>query len=441
MTLPARWPFSVTRIPFFYGWVIWLMSTVGLWMTIPGQTMGMAVFTDYFIVELGLGRTELSTAYLLGTVGSSLCLTHTGRWYDRYGARTVLVASSMALGLCVVFISFAGPIARGLASWLAFDIAMLSFALITLGYFGVRLTGQGILAGANRNILLVWFERRRGLVAGARGVFMSLGFSLAPLILAALIDAVQWRQALWVLAAATGVAFALLSLVVARDNPESCGLLPDGDKSMTPTTRTSPLPERVGATLAEARRTPTFWVYSLSLATYSLAGTAVTFHVVDIFEAAGRARAEAFAYFLPLASVAVIVNLIASGWSDRISLKPLLVAMLCAFCLGTIGLTHLSTQWGFWVTVCGFGVGSGLWATLSNLAYVRLFGRRHLGEVSAGGGSLSVFGSAIGPALFSAGKDLTGSYTEVALLCTLVFAILLWASLALLPKEPVLPRS
>ena len=58
MTLPAKWPFDVGRVPFFYGWVIWLLSTIGLWMTVPGQTMGMAGFTDYFIVELGLSRLQ-----------------------------------------------------------------------------------------------------------------------------------------------------------------------------------------------------------------------------------------------------------------------------------------------------------------------------------------------------------------------------------------------
>ena len=99
-------------------------------------------------------------------------------------------------------------------------------------------------------------------------------------------------------------------------------------------------------------------------------------------------------------------------------------------------MTQLSLEWGFWVVVGGFGVGSGLWATLSNLAYVRFFGRRHLGEVSASGVSLSVLGSAIGPALFSAGKDLTSSYAEVSILCAAVFAVLLLVALAVVPKEP-----
>ncbi|MBT6278387.1 MAG: MFS transporter [Chromatiales bacterium] len=435
LTLPSAWPFDVRRLPFFYGWAIWLVSTVGLWMTVPGQTMGMAVFTDSLIIELGLSRTQLSTAYMLGTVGSSLYLTQAGRLFDRYGARTMLVCASVALGVCVVYITLIGPLARLVAGWTPFALAYFTFPLIVVGYFGVRLTGQGVLAGANRNVLLVWFERRRGLVSGARGVFMSLGFSLAPLMLAALIDGFGWRGALWVLAAATGIGFALVALVFARDTPESCGLLPDGDVPVASRQMSAaPSTAALNATLAEAKRSTPFWIYSLSLATYSLTGTAVTFHIVDIFEAVGRGRAEAFGYFLPLATMAVMVNLLASWGSDRCRLKPLLLTMLLGFLLGSFGLTVLDSAWGYWVVVTGYGIGSGLWAVLSNLTYVRFFGRLHLGEISGLAVSMSVVGSAIGPALFSVGKDLTGAYTAPAWFCFCIFVVLLFAAMRV--EEP-----
>ncbi len=72
-------PFNPAETPFFYGWVIWLLSTLGFLMSLPGQTMGMAVFTAPFIEAFGLTRTELSLAYLFGTVSSSFFLTTAGR--------------------------------------------------------------------------------------------------------------------------------------------------------------------------------------------------------------------------------------------------------------------------------------------------------------------------------------------------------------------------
>ena len=56
------------------------------------------------------------------------------------------------------------------------------------GYFGFRFSGQGVTTSASRNALLLWSEQRRGLVSGVREVFVSVDFSLSPLLLAMLID-------------------------------------------------------------------------------------------------------------------------------------------------------------------------------------------------------------------------------------------------------------
>jgi len=165
-TVPAQWPFDVRRLPFFYGWAIWLFSTMGFLMSIPGQTMGMAVFTDAFIETLGLSRTQLSITYFFGTLGSALFLTRAGRWYDRLGARTMMVGASLGLALVLLYISSVDLLAGAIAGWTGWALGVVTFPLIMLGYFGVRFAGQGVMTSASRNVLLVWFERRRGIVSG-----------------------------------------------------------------------------------------------------------------------------------------------------------------------------------------------------------------------------------------------------------------------------------
>lgn len=131
--IPVDWPFQPKRVPFFYGWVVWLFSTLGFLMSIPGQTMGMAVFTDPLIDVTGLSRTELSMAYLFGTVASSLFLTRAGRWFDQYGGRIMIAIASVCLSVMLLFIS-------------AVDVLMSvigggAFVLMLVGYFGVRFFG------------------------------------------------------------------------------------------------------------------------------------------------------------------------------------------------------------------------------------------------------------------------------------------------------------
>jgi MFS transporter, OFA family, oxalate/formate antiporter len=169
---------------------------------------------------------------------------------------------------------------------------------------------------------------------------------------------------------------------------------------------------------------------------HALFGTAVTFHIVDIFAHAGRSRAEAFAYFLPQAIVSVTVNLTASTLADRTPLKPYLVLMLAGFVAGAIGLLRLDSDLGYWMLVAGFGVGGGLWGVLSNLAYVRHFGRRHLGAISGLGTSLTVLASAVGPVLFALGLDVLGDYRAAMWLCLALNLALLAAAVVIRQREP-----
>ena len=274
LKLSPTWPFNPAKVPFFYGWIIWIFSTLGYLFSIPGQTMGMAVFTDAFIDTLGMSRTELSMAYLFGTVGSSLFLTRAGKLYDIHGGRIMITLSSLVLGLMVLFLSFVDVMADLLGGG--------AFVLMLIGYFGVRFSGQGVLTSCSRNVLLHWFVKRRGLVTGIRGIFVSFGFSIAPLLIAWLMLSVGWRGALWSMAALVGIGFCILALVFIRDKPESIGLLPDGEQPLPGDKASSIAVEHKNKSLAQARRDPVFWIYSASLGMHALFGTALTFHVVSI---------------------------------------------------------------------------------------------------------------------------------------------------------------
>ena len=425
--ISVNWPFNPNKVPFFYGWVVWSFSTLGILFSIPGQTMGLAVFTDSFIEVLGLTRTELSLAYLVGTVGSSLFLARAGRWYDLFGGRTMITISSLVLSLMIVYISFVDSLSTMLGG-----SSFISFFLIMIGYFGVRFFGQGILTSCSRNVLLLWFVKKRGLVGGIRNVFVSLGFSIAPLFLAGLISLYGWRESLWILAALGGFGFSLMAFIFIRDNPQSCGMRADAIDSKS---HEEVQKEAESITLYLVKRNPIFWIYSFSLGMHSLLSTAIVFHIVSIFEEVGKGKAEAFSYFIPAAIFSTTSNLFASWAADKINLKPILIIMLLSFCVGSLGFINLEKDWGFWVLAFGFGVGGGLWGVISNLTFIRFFGPKHLGEISGFSTSLTVFASAIGPAAFSLGFDYFGNYAAPAKICLGFLIILLLFSVFLDHKE------
>ena len=291
----AHRPFHPGRLPFFYGWVIMVCGIVGQLMSLPGQTIGISVFTDDLIQATGLSRLNLSTAYMFGTALGSFLLPLSGRFYDVAGARTAAMTAGAGLGLSLLYMSQVDFLPRLLAgdsppTW-------MNFAFVLIGILMIRFTGQGTLTLISRNVLMEWFEAKRGLVNGVSGVFISLSFSAAPWMFEQFIRGFTWRGAWLILAATVGLLFPVFAWLFFRDKPEDHGLLPDGRRSRETSGTTignedasredSAQSEAKSYTAAQARRTYEFWVYSLALSVFALYATAMTFHIFSLFAKAG----------------------------------------------------------------------------------------------------------------------------------------------------------
>jgi len=428
-------PFDPGRWPFFYGWIVLGFGTMGMLMSVPGQTVGVSVFTDFLIDALSIPRNLLSLAYLAGTIGSALLLTRAGKFYDRFGARTMTVIVSIGLGLVLMYLSFSEAITAGLRSLLPFVGArapgnvIIPFIIMSFGFFMLRFMGQGSLTLASRNMVMEWFEKRRGLANGVLGVAVSFGFSYSPRILDGFIEQFTWQGAWRVMAVMIGVGFALLAFLFFRDKPEDHGLIPDG-KEITASSRNHP--ETVAArsfTLPEARKTFTFWVFTLGLLMSGLIVTAFTFHVVSIFETSGLTRDQAVAIFFPSSIVAVAFQFTGSYISDYIKLKFVLAMQLAGMVLLCLGVVILDQGFPVLVVIAGMGICQGLFGVNGNLAWARFFGRGHLGAVSGFATAWMVAGTAVGPYLFSLSLDSTGSYAGAAIISLVIVAVLMVGAL------------
>ena len=101
----ANFPFSPLRFPFFYGWCIVIFTTLGMISSIPGQTMGVGVYTDFLIQNSHLTRMQISMAYMTGTILSSLLLPLAGRYYDLVGGRIMIVFAGIGMGISLLLLA------------------------------------------------------------------------------------------------------------------------------------------------------------------------------------------------------------------------------------------------------------------------------------------------------------------------------------------------
>lgn len=442
LRLPDTIPFSPARWPFFYGFWIVLCGILGILMSAPGQTIGVAVFTDYLIEALNVSRLQLSLAYMVGTIGSSLVIVRAGRLIDLIGARSVAAAASLFLGCVLLYLSRVDIIAESLriGPLEPFGVAV-ALVSVTFGFLLLRLMGQGVLTLSSRTMVMRWFDELRGRVSAVVGLAISVLFAGSPLVFDTLIGQLGWRGTWVALGALTGIGFTIFILVFFRDTPEGAGLVPDGKCRGIYNEDGSPIETEVQWTEHEARRTYTFWVFNIGLAMFSMISTAVAFHVVSIFETAGLSRGEAVSIFLPGAVVAVVVN-IAAGWLGdwkpfRYKLKYILMALIAGQILLSVGVLVLSGMAGKTLIIVGNGVSGGIFGMLSNVVWPRYFGRRHLGAISGANMAYLVFFSAVGPSIYGWSETVFGGYGVSAVLTMSIAAVLfVLAFRADLPVRP-----
>ncbi len=431
-------PFQVSKFPFFYGWVILAAGTIGILMSIPGQTMGVAVFTESLLSDLQINRNSLSLAYLVGTLGSGLIITRAGKLYDKHGARVMAFIAGVMLGLMLVYLTRIDRLVESLkeVGWLS--PAVLTFVLLAFGFWGIRFFGQGLLTMVSRNMVMKWFNRRRGLANAVLGIFSALGFSVAPKILDEVIQRLEWRGAWIFLAILVGIVFALFVIFVYRDNPEDCGCVADGKLGAAKKSRRPPsLPDH-DFTLKEARKTIAFWAFTLGLSLSALYISGLTFHVVSVFEASGLTREQGLGIFIPTSLIAVGIQFLGGYASDYIRLKFLLVLFALGMTVSIVGLTMLGgNSLGYWMIIGGNGVVWGLYTVLIGVTWPRFYGLKNLGAISGFSLSWTVIGSALGPYMFSVSMDLTGGYDLVAWICLAISVFLV--VLAFKADNPGLP--
>ncbi|MFK7896802.1 MAG: MFS transporter [Myxococcota bacterium] len=419
----ANFPFRPASFPVYYGWVVLAVSTVGLIMSAPGQTIGVSVFTEDLLQATGLSRVEFSNAYLVGTLASGLCLPYAGTLIDRAGVRAGVVAASLGLGLVLAGLSQIDRAAARLAE-VGLPLPQTTFALFCIGFLGLRFTGQGVLTLVCRTMLGRWFERRRGLVSSIAAPFSTLAFASSPIFLGAWVNESGWRDAWLEMALIVGFGMAFFGWLFFRESPEDCGLIMEGGAAPAVEAGSESGAEDEGEgegsaqaettgrdfTRGEALRTAAFWIVTIGIANHAMVGTGIALHIVDLGAEIGLDEAAALRVFLPVTMISMPTAIIMGLAVDRFPIRFLIMGMMLGQML-MFGLApHMNDPLLYRICIAGWGLSAGFYGPLTVAALPNFFGRTHLGAISGVMMMVIVIASALGPALLAGFKAHFGSY-------------------------------
>jgi MFS family permease len=300
----------------------------------------------------------------------------------------------------------------GLASLWMSQVA--SLWMLVVGFFGIRLCGQGALSLGSGHALAMWFERRLGVAEGIRLTVFGLGMASLPAAAALCIDRFGWRTTWPILGLGAAVSVIALVLTVHKDRPEDMGQTLDGDP--TPDTTLDPdgpskeVEAVWGFTLNEALRSPAFWAVVLASMNSAMIGTALLFHVQPLAVSVGMDESSAARLIGTFAVVSTSLFFVAGSLSDRVrpgfvfATVAALISGACLVHVWATGATGLTLAWTM------LGIGSALQMTTSAPTLARCFGRAHHGAIRGMQTTVSVAGSAIGPLVLGLSADLSGDF-------------------------------
>lgn len=385
------------------GWRTITFASVAMIMTVYGQTAGVSVFVDPLIEELDVSRSAISTVYSAASLIAAAMIPWVGGWIDRVGVRRATILIAGAFGLTV--------------AGLAMTINVLWLAV---GFFGIRLLGQGALSLASKTMVAIHFRAGLGRAVGITGAIAAVGMAIVPVVMAATIDAGGWRLA-WLLGAAS------LWVVV---TPVTLWALPRGADRLEREDEAEAAHAPTRWSRGMAMRTPMFWVITLGGASASLIITGLTFHQISILGQAGLSPTAAAANFLPQTVASVSAVAAVGVLSDRLPPRRLLISAMALLVLGVLLIPVLAVPLVPIAYAAALGAGLGSTQALEGALYVRYFGVHAIGAIRGAAFSVTVAAAALGPVLVGLAHELTGGYT--AALVMLVLPLLVGAAAAVI---------
>ena len=395
-----------------YAWWVLLASIVILSLN-AGARLMIGVLIKPIIAEFGWSRGTVSAAVFVNMVVLALAVLVTGRLYDRYGPKWVILVSSVVSSSGLVLMATMD------SRWEFF----LYYGVISAVGLG------GTMSTLFAAVVSRWFEKHRGTVISLATTGNSLGqFALVPLFAAVLLDD-GWRATMVLVGLVFLAVNVVLALTVIRGDPEDLGKEPYGRSrppgpgsalaagagpgaaavSLGVAAPDGPEPRSLG--LREAMRTASFWLFTVAMFVCGAGDFLLTTHLVPMATDHGVSTPTAVAMLAWFGLLSMGGILLAGPASDLVGNKtPIALAFALRVAVFLL-VVWWQTATTFWVLSLVFGFTFLITAPLTTTLMGRLYGFGSIGVLSGfvicvhhvGGGLWAYLGGVV--------FDLTGGYT------------------------------
>lgn len=362
-----------------------LFGVFELLFSAPGQTFLISLFVKPIFDEINVSQSAFAGLYSAATLGASLLLNPAGRLIDKHSTKTIVILNTvlMAAGCCIL-------------------AASTTLVTLFIGFFAVRLMGQGVYGLTASTLIIKQFKKNRGKAMGV----ITLGFPISELIYPSLalwlLGAVGWRMSY----AFFGLSNLLLMLplqlwLIAKANIKEGHFLP-GESELNPQLLPGAGGERKirpheDWTLGRCLKNVKFYLLIAASCIPPTIMTGLLFHQTTLFNTQ-RWPIELAATGLGVYALTKAVGSICIGpVIDRHGPLPSFVALIATIAAGTFLASVNGPSWLIFAYFGLLGAALGVSSPIMNVVWPHFYGTKHMGSIKGFIGTIRNGLTALGP--------------------------------------------
>lgn len=374
-----------------------------------GQTFLISLYVPEIASSFDISAGTFGSIYATATLASAFCLAKAGSYIDRINLKTFTYFVIGGLFLSLLLLSQATHI-----------------AFLILGFWGLRLTAQGLMGHTAVTTMARFFDKVRGKAISISTLGHPVSEAILPIILAFTIYQVGWRTSF--------IASAVLIIAVLPIS--SYFLLGKRKEVLLPQNSTE---KKEGANLSgfsqrKILKSHTFWLLAPNIIVLAFLNTAVFFFQIPLGASKGWAPAWIAGSIGAFAVASAVSMMLAGPLVDRFSATRLFPFYMLPYLIGFILLLSFDNRWIYPACLLLMGTSNGFGSTIYNAVQAEKFDVRYLGSVRGLFSALILMSTALGPALFGMLLDYGITFHQILIACVVYLSITIVYSLRVLPN-------
>ena len=399
---------------------------------------GAGLWIDSLERDFGWSRSQLSFAFSLGQLESSIAAPIVGYLIDKYGGKKMAI-----LGVCVASIGYlclnqVQAFTPGVSQW---NDPLMFYIAYMLTMLGVSLGGWIPMTVIINN----WFHRNRSFAMAIGAVGFSMGtFAIVPLMAIIISpESLGWRNTALVLSVIFLVVIIPIWKII-HNNPEDIGEIPDGKGNKLPKgnpghkntiTNVSNDPD---FSIGEALREKVFWTISIGHGASSMLTATMMVHLILALNQQGLSLEVAAVVWGISMGIGGLSQLFGGVIGDRVPKRYAVCLFGCLQSIGVMSAVMVRSIPTALIFAVIYGIGFGARAPITTAMRGDYFGRKAFGKImgisSAPMMALTMAGPIIAGSMFDKYGDYTNAFLLIGAICFLGSLIFIFTKKPLHPS-------